>query len=76
MSRLEMPLAEGGLEQIDYDDKGRITVLHVRSVYGERTKIRISYPEPDPFEGIAPDRNPVVIMNRDRQPEVSVVKLI
>jgi hypothetical protein len=75
MSRLAVPLAEGGLEQIDYDDKRRITVLHLRSVYGERTEVRISYPEPDDLFA-APDQNPVVILNRARQPEVSVVKLI
>ena len=37
-------------------------------------EIRISYPEPDDLF-MSPDQNPVVIMNRDRQPEVSVVRL-
>jgi hypothetical protein len=76
MSKLEMPLAEGGLEQIDYDDKHRITVLHLRSAYGERTLVRISYPEAFDLVDVVTDRNPVVILNRDRQPEVSVVKLV
>jgi hypothetical protein len=75
---LEFPLADGLLDQIDYEKTGRrrITALHVHSpIDGTRTEIRIRYPaEEQPWES-ATDRNPVVILRDEQAPEVSVVRI-
>ena len=68
---MNFPVITGEITQVDYDERGRISVLHVAEHGGLAAQIRIWYPERESF---AAD-GPVTTWEADHRPEVSVVRL-
>jgi hypothetical protein len=67
-------LVKGEIFQIDYDENGAITVLHVQQSSGERYEIRIAYPD-WPMPVMEPGQRNYPIMRDHLRPKVSVVRL-
>lgn len=69
-------LVKGEIDQIDYDEQGRITVIRVgpRDALGFRHEIRFTYPA-EPLPDLRPGQQQYAILRESRRPEVSVVRL-
>jgi hypothetical protein len=69
-----MTVVQGEVDQIDYDEQRRITVIHVLQPDGYRDEIRFTYPS-EPMPDLMPGQRQYAILRQSRRPEVSVVRL-